>query len=367
MINLSFQYILKPVGALCNNICTYCVYPANRNRQVVKSQKMEFLLAKKIINDICEDEQKRGCNTSELIWHGGEPLLAGIDFYEKLFNHQKRLPISFKNSFQTNGELITQEWCDLFKKYECSVGLSMDGPPEIHDQQRKGRNNSATSSKVLNAMNLCKQNGIEFGVLCVITNISSKYPETISNFFLSKEINKFDFLACYYDDEKDTRVSPGNVRPYEFAEFMKRVFDWYLEKDDTSIDIRIITDVMARLFGRGASLCSMQGTACGKFLTIFPDGRVYFCDDYTWGKFGELGNILDCSISQIIDGDRFKQMRRFAKNRLKKCRRCEVVAVCNGGCPRHWNVDESYFCSYYKEFYYYCYEKLLHIMQNVNN
>jgi len=327
-------------------------------------ERMPLWLAKKIVKDIAADEQENESTTAEIIWHGGEPLLAGIDFYKSIFDYQKRFPISFKQSFQTNGELMTQEWCDLFKEYECTVGFSMDGPPKIHDQQRKNRNGLGTSSKVLNGMKLCTGKGIKFGVLCVVTDLSSKYPETISNYFYSKGIKNFDFLPSCKGGEEVMTSSSGSLSPYKFSIFMEKVFDWYLDKDDPDVDIRIISNVMSRLFGGRNTLCSMQGTACGRFLTIYPDGKVMFCDDYEYTMFEALGNIKMESISQIIKGDRFRYMRESVNRRLNKCQHCEVVTVCQGGCPRHWNEEGSYFCSYYKEFYYYCYDKISQILQN---
>lgn len=361
MASFSPHYILKPVGRTCNNICTYCYYSENRKQQAIDREKMSLQFAKKIIRDISKNEQGNNSKVRRIIWHGGEPLLAGIHFYKEIFNYQKKFKTSFLNSFQTNGELITQEWCDLFKEYKCSVGFSMDGPPKIHDLQRKDKNGFKTSHKVLNGIKLCRENRINFGVLCVVTDLSSKYPKSILNYFQSRGIKTFDFLPSCNHDKKAVLYSPLSINPHKFSTFMKKIFDYYLEKDDPKINIRTISNVMLRLFGGRANICNMQGNTCGTFLTIYPDGKVTLCDDYDCGIFESLGNIKNESISQIIRGDRFKNARKFVNNRLKKCKNCEVLMVCNGGCPRHWNEKESYFCPYYKDFYHYCYEKILQI------
>jgi radical SAM protein with 4Fe4S-binding SPASM domain len=110
----------------------------------------------------------------------------------------------------------------------------------------------------------------------------------------------------------------------------------------------------------------MQGIVCGTFLTIYPDGKVLFCDNYNCGEYEELGNIKEKTISQIVGGDRFKFMRDMTKGRLNKCKGCEVITVCNGGCPIDWNEKGSFFCSYYKDFYYSCYEKVLRLLQDAS-
>ncbi len=363
MKNLSFQYLLKPVGEMCNNACTYCYYKQNRIRGAIKFKKMPLWLAKKIIKDIAEVEEKNGGESAEIIWHGGEPLLAGIDFYKNVFNFQQRFLIPFKNAFQTNGELITQEWCDFFKEHKCNIGFSMDGPPEIHDQQRKSKSGSGTSSKVLNGIELCRKNGVTFGgVLCVVTNLSSRHPKAILNYFYSKGIKTFDFLPAYNDEDVGTAIPSLSLSPHKFSSFMKIAFDWYLEKNDPEVDIRTISDIMSRLLGGRVTLCSMQGTVCGRFLTIYQNGKVRFCDDYNGGKFEDIGDVKKETIYQIITNNKFKSLRKSTNRRFKKCMNCEVVAICNGGCPRHWNKEGNYYCTYYKDFYYYCYEKISKVL-----
>lgn len=361
--------MMKPVDETCNNACTYCYYAENRNGQAIKPKKMSLELAKKIIKDIAEYEIENKHSVAEIIWHGGEPLLIGIDFYEKVFAYQKTFPVSFKNAFQTNGELITQEWCDFFKRHDCNIGFSLDGPPEIHDQQRKKRDGSGTVSDVLRGIELCRSNGVCFGgILCVVTAISSRHPEEILEYFYSQGIKIFDFLAAHtIDHETITEVPSHSVSPEEFSDFMKKVFDWYLNKDDPEIDIRTVTNVMSQLLGKRPDVCSMQGNVCGTFLTFYSDGKVLFCDDYNCGNLDKVGDSKEENISQIVNGSRFKSMVDMSRRRLYKCKGCEVINVCNGGCPRDWDEKKSYFCSYYKDFYYYCYEKLSKILQEANS
>lgn len=363
--SFSFQYIVKPVGEECNNACVYCFYPQNRKLLKPKSEKMPLELAKKLIKDISAYEQEKKHKSTAIIWHGGEPLIAGIDFYKEVFDYQKSMPVSFRNSFQTNGELITQKWCDFFNRYKCSVGFSMDGPPKIHDRQRKTKSGLATSSEVLKGIRLCRKNGINVGVLCVITAVSSRYPETIADYFYSKGIRRFDFIPAYNHDKKtSSKTSLLNINPDRFSGFMKKIFDWYLKKDDPMVEIRIVSDVITQLFGGRATVCNMQGTVCGRFLTVYPDGGVRFCDDYKCGKFKDIGNVKKETLSCIVNSDKFKSLRKLTKDRLEKCKNCEVLEVCHGGCPRHWNKKGSYFCPYYKDFYYSCYEKVMRIFKD---
>lgn len=360
----SFNYIIKPVGESCNNACVYCYYPQNRTNHVLRTKKMPLRLVEKIIRDIAEYESKNGHDTAEIVWHGGEPLLAGIDFYEEVFAFQKNSSVSFRNAFQTNGELINREWCNFFKRNNCNIGFSLDGPPEIHNQQRMSKNGGKTASKVLRGIRLCLENEVGIGgILCVVSNMSSGHPDEILNYFYANGIKTFDFLAAHNIDNEKPSNSSHNLNPEKFSVFMKRVFSWYLEKDDPEVEIRTISNVLSSLFGGSASVCHMQGTACGTFLTIYQDGKALFCDDYNCGSLEEIGDLTKETIFHIARKNRFKSMRDMAKDRLYKCRGCQVLTVCNGGCLRDWNERGSYFCSYYKDFYYHCYMKVMAILQ----
>jgi len=221
-----------------------------------------------------------------------------------------------------------------------------------------------TASNVLNGIRLCLENEVGVGgVLCVVSDMSSRYPDEILNYFYSSGIRTFDFLAAHSIDDEKQRTSSHNLEPEKFSIFMKRVFDWYLEKDDPEVEIRTVSNVLSSLFGGSASVCHMQGTVCGTFLTIYPDGRALFCDDYNCGSLEEVGDLKRETVFQIARKDRFKSMRDMAKARLDKCRDCEVVKVCNGGCLRDWDEKGSYFCSYYKEFYHHCYNKVMAVLQ----
>jgi uncharacterized protein len=329
---------------------------------------MALKLARKLVKDIADYEASNGRKSASIIWHGGEPLLAGIDFYERVFSHQKRSSVSFRNSFQTNGELITQEWCDFFNRNKCSVGFSLDGPPQVHDRQRKTRNGCGTAFRVLQGIDLCRRNGISFGgVICVVTSFSSKYPTKILDYFYSKDIKTIDFLPAHNSgDEARLGRDQYAASPEEFSAFMKGVFDWYLQKNDPGVEIRTLSNVMTQLFGGRSSLCNMQGDQCGTFLTVYPDGKVLFCCDYHSKKLDEVGDVTKDSITQIVQGSKFKTMRVVSMQRLDNCGECEVLPICHGGCPRDWSNKASYWCQYYRDFYYYCYEKIVEILQGAS-
>lgn len=362
---MSFDFILKPVGDSCNFACTYCYYLQRDQAPNRHQRRWSFTFTKRVLSDIAEFEHSRGHNTASVTWHGGEPLLLGLDWYKRVFEFQSTLPTKFKNSFQTNGSLLSADWCNFLKENGIPIGISLDGPEHVHDFHRITRKGGGTFQRVLRAIDLCQTFEVNFGVLCVVTKQSVPYVDEILDFFLSHGILNFDFLPAYALSSRiGAYTDEINVPPDLFARFMKRVFDWYLQKDDPSIRIRTICSLIERLLGGEGLVCTMGGACCGSFLTIEVSGDVSFCDDYNAGVFPSLGNISAIQLQEIINSKEFAAARTRAMLRLQKCVDCNVREICGGGCPRHWNEQGSYFCAYYKDLYSYAYERLHSILQS---
>ena len=358
--NIYFDFILKPVGGKCNIGCIYCYY-LQQDISHQKNEKWSLDFGKKILTDLAAFEHSRGKKTLHVTWHGGEPLLAGLEWYEQIFSFQSTLPVEVKNSFQTNGTLLTKDWVKFLKSHNATIGISIDGPDFVHDKQRVTKNNKGTHNKVIKAIELCNEYDLHCGVLCVVTKHSIQNPIEILDFFVNNGIYGFDFLPAYSLSSITGNPLDISISPKEYAGFMKDVFNWYLTKDDPEIRIRSIVTVIERLLGGRGGVCTIGGKCCGSFLTIEVDGHIAFCDDYNAHLFPDLGNINNLSISDIIDSDNFIKSRQFALSRVQdsiKCANCPVREICGGGCPRNWNGDTNYFCDYYLDFYTYAYEKL---------
>jgi len=353
---LVFDFILKPVGGKCNLRCSYCYYLQRPKQDLSAVWSLDD--ANLVIHQIAELEKSRNNKQARVTWHGGEPLLAGIDWYKAVRQFQSETGIEFINSIQTNGTLINNGWIDLFKKMNITVGLSIDGPVFLHDRQRCNKNGRGVLDKVLRSLNLCRNNGIRTGVLCVITNYSSDFFDEIISFFLENEIHNFDFLPAY---GVSVDKSTYSVIPAKYSAFMKQAFDWYLQYDNPDIKIRTIVTVIERLLGCTGGVCTVSGKSCGRFITIEGNGDISFCDDYNADLFPVLGNIKYSTLSGIVSSQQFQFLRDSTLSRssaIKKCSSCEVKILCNGGCQRNWIGDDNFFCDFYKDFYLHVYKRL---------
>ena len=362
MLPKHYDFILKPVGSKCNLSCSYCYYPQNQKPSDNNNQFWSIEFGKQVIKELVNFESRRGNSKVSVTWHGGEPLLAGVDWYSSIFEYQKSFSkIHFSNSFQTNGTLLSEEYCELFKNSNASIGISLDGPANIHNTHRKTKGKQNTFDKIMNGINLCRKKEIRFGVLCVVTKDSVHLSKEIIEFFFQNDIYGLDFLPVYSLNESEKQVFSLGISPNEFFVFMKTVFDWYIEKDNPSIKIRSIVSMIELLLGGQGGVCTISGNTCGSFLTIESDGSVSFCDDYNAEIFPVLGNILKCSISEIIQSELFFQSRRLTLSRSSMsldCKNCNIKKICRGGCPRHWEKESNYFCNYYRKIFPYIAEKI---------
>jgi len=361
----SFDFILKPVGELCNFACTYCYYSPNE-RTHSKREMWSHEFAQKVLLSIATFEKQRGNTKASVTWHGGEALFLGLDWYQRIIAYQATLPVHFANTFQTNGSLLTRDWVKFLKENNMTVGISIDGPEKVHNIHRKQRNGKGTFQETFNAIRLCQDHDVNFGALCVITNENAIYVDEILNFFVDNRIFDFDFLPSFalqgVIGEQATKI---NINSATLTQFMKKVFDWYLRKNDPHIHIRAIASLVERIIGGTGGVCTIGGDVCGSYLTIEADGDIVFCDDYHANIFPNFGNVLYQTIGEVVNGKHFQSISDNALERLQNCKNCSVFDICGGGCPRYWNNHQSYFCDHYREFYSYAQDALRNILQSV--
>ena len=354
-----FDFILKPAGDICNISCTYCYYRQDKKGNL-QSKRWSFEFAQQVLEKIARFEVSRGHSVASVTWHGGEPLILGLDWYKAIINYQRTLPIVFKNTFQTNGILLNSSWCTFFKQNDISLGISFDGPEHIHNIFRVKSTKEGTFQDVFSSIKTCQENAIDFGVLSVVTEESAKHVDEILDFFVGNKIFHFDFLPAFLlKDTNEISVEETNILPSTYTKFMKRVFDWYIAKNDPSIQVRTIVSIMERILEKKGSVCTVGADDCGSNLTIGVGGDIVFCDDYNAHVRPNLGNITTDALEDIIGGDAFQSIVATKNLRRQQCVDCLVLDICGGGCPRYWNNGKNYFCEHYQDFY-------LHVNNTMN-
>lgn len=357
-----FQVFVKPAGAVCNLRCTYCYYLEKCNLYPdVKEALMDENVLENYIRQHIEASTEKVITFS---WHGGEPLMAGIEFYMKAVEIQK----SYKpegsvilNGIQTNGTLISQEWCRFFSDENFTIGISIDGPGELHNRLRKTAGNKGTLSQVLRGFELLKEHGITSEILCVVSAVNAKYPLIVYDFFRQIGAQYITFLPLVVrSGNSSSGVSPETVGPDDFGSFLVSIFDEWIEKDIGWIKIQIFEEALRTAFSQDHTLCIFK-KECGGVPVVEHNGDFYACDHYVDNEH-LFGNIMNDSLSSLLDS---KKQLSFGKAKSVTlpdyCRKCEVLDMCNGECPKNRFISTpdgepglNYLCRGYKMFFSHC-------------
>jgi uncharacterized protein len=358
-IKREFQIFAKPTGSLCNLHCGYCYYIQTKNLYPLNQSRImpDGLLEEYIRQHIVATTEP----TVFFSWHGGEPMLAGIPFFEKAVSYQKKHQPpgkSILNGIQTNGTLITNDWADFLMKEKFYVGLSLDGPEELHDQFRYDTKGTGSFRKVLNGYHILRERGHNPEILCVVNALNAKYPLEIYHFFKALGAGFMTFLPLV-EKEPGSKglVTQRSVVPEDFGLFLIRIFDEWIVNDIGKVQVQIFEEAIKTAFGTGHSLCVFKEN-CGGVPVVEHNGDFYSCDHFV-DKVHFLGNISVHPIEYFLDS---KQQKSFGMNKSLTlpgyCLRCEVKAMCNGECPKNRFIQTpdgepglNYLCKGYKMFF----------------
>ena len=356
------QVMIKPVSSSCNMDCAYCFYKdEERNR----SEKT----CKRISDDVIDALLSRlesSCINAHLMFQGGEPTLASLDFYKSLLEKEKSIApdVTFYHSFQTNGLLIDDKWASFFHDNNFLVGLSFDGGVRINDIYRLDSDKNETSRRVLKSALILERNQVRFNVLVVVTK---EVADNVNYVWQSMRSHNFRF-------QQYIPVLPplnGEKREYEldwqsYLEFLKKLFDFWFESLKTDyVSIRLFEDMMDTFLGFAPESCELRGK-CGKNYVLEADGSVYPCDFYCLDEYC-LGSILTSSFSDL-DKKR-KEIGFCTVNSWKKCNddKCYMPG-CFGGCKRYHGKDGSYFyCQTFRNFTPYMFSRVKPLLETIRN
>ena len=323
--------IIKPVEHKCNLDCRYCYYCKDVNRN--KIQTMSFGVLNILIKKSIEYFTK-----PYFVWHGGEPLMAGVDFFKKIIKLQSRYNSDkkIKNSVQSNATLINEEWVSLFHQNSFSVGISCDGPEKYHDFCRIYRNGRGSFSDVRRGIDFLKEKQLITSAISVINKISVNHPEEMCEFFYQQGFSDWLPKACYeFDDNKLTDFS---ITSNEYAEFLIKCFEWWVRKDDPNFNIRNLKQMSLSMLGGKSNLCEFTGR-CSQFVTINTNGDVGPCDSLPSNEIS-FGNIVENSWDEILQGKPFREFYKKIQASKDACDKCEWSFVCKGGCLRYSYNDD---------------------------
>jgi uncharacterized protein len=371
---------VKPIGAACNLDCTYCYYLSKESLLNQKRGRISNELLEKFIADYIKSQ-----DVEEIVftWHGGEPTLLGIDFFRTVLELQKKhtpLGRRVSNDIQTNGTQLDDMWCSFLAENRFLIGLSIDGPRELHDIYRVTKNRTSSFGKVFAAARLLKKYGIIFSTLTTVNWENGRKPIDVYR-FLRDEVGTsyMQFIPCVeprrFDDETSDKTAKHvsnqrdrlgqlfvgamdwSVGSEDWGTFLMQIFDEWYAKDRGRVKINLFESMFAQLRGEQALNCT-SSPFCGKNVVLEQDGRVYACDHYVYPEY-EIGNIREQSLGKMVFSLRQLEFGLDKYNSLpKECRRCRYLNLCGGECPRtrilYTRKDEgylSYLCEGWKMFF----------------
>jgi uncharacterized protein len=297
-------------------------------------------------------------------WHGGEPLLAGIDFYRKILRLQSAHNPDGKNiinGVQTNGTLLNEEWCSFLSEMGFTVGISIDGPEELHNKFRRTNDGYKTWQKVISGFQLLKKHGLIPEILCVVNAENAKQPLIIYDFYKMLGAKYMTFLPLVEPDiDSATGVTGNTVGSEEFGYFLGEIFDKWVENDIGDIKIQIFEEAARTAFDQEHTLCIFKKN-CGGVPVVEHNGDFYSCDHYV-NKYHFLGNIVDLPLASLLESVEQKSFGKSKSITLPGyCIECEVRSMCNGECPRNRFIltpsgepGLNYLCKGYKYFFNHC-------------
>lgn len=357
-VGREFQLLVKPIAAVCNIDCHYCYYLEKKDLYPGSRQwrMPDDLLENYIIQHI------EAASTEVILfsWHGGEPTVLGVDYFRKVVELQRKHRPSGRqilNGLQTNGTLLDDEWFAFFAAEKFFVGLSMDGPQELHDANRVTRSGKPTHERVMQSYRGLKAHGVSCDLLCVVSSANVRHPEAVYRFFKSIGADYVQFLPIVRRAPGGA-LTPESVPAREYGTFLKTVFDDWVRNDIGRIGVQNFDEALRTCAGMEHALCIFRKT-CGDVAAIEHNGDFYNCDHFV-DRAHKLGNIREQSITELLEHPAQIEFGRRKADLPRYCRECSVRDFCNGGCPKDRFIETpdgeaglNYLCAGFKSFFTY--------------
>ena len=357
-----FQIFAKPVGADCNLKCEYCYY---LDKKALYGGNKSLLMP----DDILEKYiiQHIEASTGDKIffsWHGGEPLLAGLETFQKIVAFQKEhKPVgrSIVNGIQTNGTLIDDKWASFLADGNFTVGISLDGPADLHNIYRKTRDKMSSFLQAMKGFEILRDHDLLCEILCVVHSENVRYPLAVYDFLRQLGVKYLTFLPLVERLQgTESGVSAKTVPSVEFGNFLISIFDEWIMKDIGAVKIQIFEEAIRPAFNQEHTLCIFK-EICGGVPVVEHTGDFYSCDHFV-DRDHLVGNISNGSVADFLDSDKQKRFGEFKLTSLPfYCRSCDVRQMCNGECPKNRFINApdgesglNYLCRGYKAFFTHC-------------
>ena len=351
----------KTVSEACNLACDYCYYSH------CGGQPNEILrIEPRVLESFIRDYMNLSDGSASFAWQGGEPLLAGLPFFEEVVALQAQYAppgTSIGNAVQTNGTLITEEWALFFKQYNFLVGVSIDGPKSIHDARRVTHSGAGSFERVMRGVAHLNRYKVEYNVLTVIHPGNVRRVRELMDFYRDNDFRWVQFIPSMAFSAQAVQQSGSyEITPDEYGDFLCEAFEYWYDEEYPRFSIRMFDSVLSLYMNRDPGFCVLSKT-CGQTLVLEQNGDAYPCDffmDADW----RLGNVGEQSIAELLASPAMRRFATLKPTLPESCQSCQWKSVCHGGCPRNrvygegGEVAPDYFCAAYQRFYSYAEERM---------
>jgi len=359
--------LVKPAGADCNLACDYCFY---RPKTALYPDTPRPRMTAAVLESFIGQYMRLAGPNPSFGWQGGEPGLMGLEFYQRVVELEQRLGLSGQvvgNGFQTNATFIDDDWACFFSRYKFLLGVSLDGPQDLHDAHRLTLGGAPTWERVMQSIEVLRKHRVEFNILCMITQESVTQPEKLYRFFRQHDLRYLQFIPLVEPEKRDGAFFPGtpSVASGEkgsvplfseaYGEFLCRMFDQWTSEWPPEVYIRDFDDLLAVYAGQPMPSCIHQDR-CGQYFVVEHNGDVYACDFMVEPEW-LIGNLTQQPLAELLSSPRFRTFAARKGLHDPQCQACRWLSLCHGGCQKHRLITStsvaapSYFCEAYQRFF----------------
>jgi len=370
--------LAKPIGPVCDIKCDYCFYL--EKRALFGSSEQYRMPDEVLATYIRQYIEAQPAPVVEFVWHGGEPTLLGVDFFRRVVELQQpyRAKKEIRNTLQTNAMRLNDEWCEFFKANDFFIGVSLDGPQDIHDRYRKDRHGNGTFERVMQGVRLLQKHGVEFNALACVGRETAYRPLDVYRFFKEAGIRYIQFTPIIEREpdpetkaiklwlakpsvldrlESNTKVTPWTVEPEAYGDFLIAIYEEWVRNDVGETFVMNFEWALTAWIGQPSPIC-IFAKQCGRAVAMEHDGSVFACDHYVYPEY-KLGNVLTDDLGEMVEKSVANGFGPHKESTLPRyCQTCEVKEACWGGCPKHrfattpeGDPGLHYLCSGYKKFF----------------
>jgi len=360
---IAFHVMAKPTGSACNLNCDYCFFLKKEKLYPESNFRMSDEVHEAYIKQLFEAHQVPQVTVA---WQGGEPTLMGLDFFKHSVELQRKYSrpgVRIENTFQTNGLLLDEEWCRFFHENNFLIGLSIDGPRELHDTYRKDKGGHGTFDRVVEAVRLLQKHQVEFNILCTVNRKNADYPLEVYRFFRDELGAHYIQLIPIVERDNETGYQEGNkvtdrsVQAVQWGQFLIKIFDEWVKRDVGKTFVLNFDGALAGWLNMAGTVCIL-GPTCGEGTALEHNGDLYSCDHFVEPNY-YLGNIMNTPMIELVASDKQRQFGKDKGDTLPQfCRKCDFFFACHGECPKNRFIETpdgepglNYLCEGYKAFF----------------